>query len=591
MKRILLAGLLASGFFSGAGWAQEGGVWLQVEALPTLSRAEARARAYAGRFEDVSGYALGSGWYGIALGPYDPAEARRLLGELKAQGAVPGDAFIADGDAFRSRFWPAGAAARAPGASARVASDAAEPTEEAAERPVEVAAQAAPEAPTPPEETLPEARASEAALSRAERERLQVALRWAGVYDAGIDGAFGAGTRAAMAEWQRQNGFEATGVMTTRQRAALVAAYNGVLEGIGMGPVTDEAAGIAIDMPRDLVRFAEHRPPFAIYEAAGEVPAQVLLISQRGDANRLAGLYEILQTLEIIPREGPRGRNETGFVIEGAGETFTAHAEARLENGEIKGFVLVWPAGDEGRRKRVLDEMKASFVRLPGTLDPAEIAADDAQAIDLVAGLEIRQPLRERSGVFVDEAGAVATVAEAVAGCGEVAIDGIRGAEVLMQDAALGLALLRPARPVAPRGVAQFQTATPRLQDKVAVAGFPYGDALSVPALTFGRLADIRGLDGREEVSRLELRAEPGDAGGPVLDGGGAVLGLLLPGEGRADRQLPEEVALALEAGAILPALDAAGIAARTTDTPQGGTPEALTRRAAEMTALVSCWE
>ena len=52
MKR-LLAALLATGFFSGAGWAQEGGVWLQVEALPTLKRVENRARAYAGRFDAV----------------------------------------------------------------------------------------------------------------------------------------------------------------------------------------------------------------------------------------------------------------------------------------------------------------------------------------------------------------------------------------------------------------------------------------------------------------------------------------------------------------------------------------------------------
>ena len=42
MKR-LLAALLATGFFTGPGWAQDGGVWLQVEALPTLNRAENRA--------------------------------------------------------------------------------------------------------------------------------------------------------------------------------------------------------------------------------------------------------------------------------------------------------------------------------------------------------------------------------------------------------------------------------------------------------------------------------------------------------------------------------------------------------------------
>ncbi|MCP1169960.1 SPOR domain-containing protein, partial [Limimaricola sp. ASW11-118] len=117
MKR-LLAALLATGFFTGPGWAQDGGVWLQVEALPTLSRAEARARAYAGRFDAVSGYALGTGWYGIALGPYDSNEAQRLLSQLKAQGAIPGDAFLADGAQYRGRFWPVGARGDAGGAQA-----------------------------------------------------------------------------------------------------------------------------------------------------------------------------------------------------------------------------------------------------------------------------------------------------------------------------------------------------------------------------------------------------------------------------------------------------------------------------------------
>lgn len=582
MKR-LLAALLASGFFSGAGWAQDGGVWLQVEARPTLNQAQARARAYAGRFDAVSGYALGSGWYGIALGPYDPSEARRLLEELKSSSAIPGDAFIADGGQYRSRFWPVGARGDAPGA--RTA------TSPAPQRAAQPAPEIAEETSEPPRETLAQARAAEAALDQAARERLQTALRWAGVYDAAIDGAFGAGTRSAMADWQQRNGFEATGVLTSSQRAALLGAYDAVLEGLGLEAVRDEKAGVEMVMPTALVERGDVEPPFVHYDAKGDVAARVLLISQPGDSRRLAGLYEIIQTLEIVPTEGPRGLESRSFVIEGSDDSRVAHVEATLIDGAIKGFALIWPAGDEGRRGRVLAEMAASFRALPGALELAVLPADDAPSVDLVAGLRVRRPLREAAGIFVDAQGHVATAAATVEGCGELSIDGQSGATVLLEDEATGLALLAPAGKLAPRDVASFRTGAPRIGDKVAVAGFPYGGALPRAAATFGRLADTRGPGGEADLRRLDMRVQPGDAGGPVLDMGGSVLGLTLPGDRQADRVLPEGVALALDADTLVAALEAQGITAQRSEARDDQTVQAVARRAGEITALVSCWD
>jgi len=139
-------------------------------------------------------------------------------------------------------------------------------------------------------------------------------------------------------------------------------------------------------------------------------------------------------------------------------------------------------------------------------------------------------------------------------------------------------------------GVADFQTAVPRLQSEVAVAGYPYGGVLAAPSLTFGRLADLRGLNGEEEVKRLALAAQPGDAGGPVFDNGGAVLGMMLPRRQTDGQVLPADVSFSLDTDRILASLDAAGIAARTTDTLAFMAPETLTLRATDQTVLVSCW-
>ena len=577
MLRRMFAGFaLSAGLFPPVA-AQEAQVWLQVQALPTLGRAQSTVERYAEQFDQVNGYYLGSGWYGIALGPLDPDEADALQDRLVAEGSIPSDSFIVDGSEFGQRFWPA--AGVAPQSEAPTpAQVAAEPTDN-----LRLSIE-------PPDETPEEARASEALLTEAQREQLQVALQWARVYDGPIDGAYGRGTRTAMAAWQSANGFEATGILTARQRGALLDAYNAILADLGVENVSDAATGIAMAIPLGVVAFAGLEPPFARYDASQDGPAQVLLISQPGDQDRLYGLYEIMQTLEIVPPTGERQRGEAGFTIEGVGPGIVSHTEVGLEGGQIKGFTLVWPTGDEERRTRLLAHMQASFTRLPGVLDPGAGSPGDDQGVDLVSGLEVRQPRATASGFFVDGLGTVVTSAATVATCDEVTIDGVHRATVSVIEPALGLAILKPDEALAPRAVASFQTAVPRIATEVAVAGYPYGGALSQPALTFGTLSDIRGLNGEEEVKRLDLSAQAGDAGGPVFDQGGAVLGMLLPRAGTEGQVLPPEVSYALDAETILAALGEAGIDATTTATMGSVTPERLTRDAAGLTVLVSCW-
>jgi len=202
----------------------------------------------------------------------------------------------------------------------------------------------------------------------------------------------------------------------------------------------------------------------------------------------------------------------------------------------------------------------------------------------------VRKPKASRSGFYIDGDGTVVTTTEVLGECGELTIDSEHAADVVHIDDALGIAVLRPKSQLAPSNVAAFQTAVPRLQSEIAVAGYPYGGVLTTPALTFGRLADIRGLRGEEDVKRLTLTAQPGDAGGPVFDNGGAVLGMLLPRVDRAGQVLPADVNFSIDADQILASLEGAGIAATRTDTLAFMEPEILTLAAARQTVLVSCW-
>ncbi len=561
-------------------------VWVQIEAHPSLEVATERARAYAGLFPETQGYRLAGGWYAIALGPYAVTEGAARLTSLRREGLIPPDSYTVDGSDYRERFWPAGADAT-PEALPEAA-----PEGRARSRgrsPVE------PEAPAvveEPEETLREARASEAALSEDDRKLLQVALQWFGHYQGAIDGDYGPGTRNAMSAWQESLGLEPTGVLTTRQRATLVANYEAEIAEYGFAEVNEQESGIKVTLPLSLVEFDHYEPPFVHFREKGGSGLKIVLISQPGDEAGLAGLYDILQTLDAIPPTGEREKGTTEFRIRGTDAAHDSHAWARLDKGFIKGWMLLSTPDRAGRDARILQVLEQSFEAVGATaLDPGLVPLDDAARRGLVAGLEVRKPRLSRSGFFVTPEGAVLTTVEAVEGCGSVTLDRNVAATVTLADAASGLALVVPDRRLAPPAVAEFQSAPDRIGAEIAVSGYSYEDRLPSPVLTFGTLEESVGLQGEAGVKRLALAALAGDAGGPVIDASGAVLGMLLPAPQDAARQLPAGVAFAADATRIAEVLGGAGVTLAKGERTGALAPEDLTREAVGMTILVSCWD
>jgi peptidoglycan hydrolase-like protein with peptidoglycan-binding domain/S1-C subfamily serine protease len=568
---LAVVALFATGCLAVAPARAQEAVWLQIEARPNLASAEERARDYASRLENVVGFRLASGWYAIALGPYTPEAATAQLSGLRSTRQVPGDSFVSDGAGFRDQFWPTGATGIATPPIAAPTT-----VEETALTP-----------PIPADETVAEARASERLLNREEREELQRALQIQGFYNSRIDGSIGPGTRNAMAAWQEFAGYEVTGVLTSGQRAELVNSLRELLDSLAMRQVLDIRAGIEIDLPMGMVTFKGYDAPFARY--AGE-DVQVLLISQSGDRDTLQGLYDVMQTLEIVPLDGAREIGRTSFTLTGRNDRIFSYTYAEIRDDAVKGYTLVWPTEDALRGRIALDRMQASFTALADAVLP-DTAGDMAlQRPDLLAGLQIRQSDSSVSGFYVTSDGTVLTVAAPLAACARITLDGDTEADLIATDTELGLALLRPRSRLAPLGIGRITDQTPRLQSDIAVAGYSYGGRLGAPTMSFGTLEDLEGLEGEDSLKRLALNVQPGDAGGPVLDTGGAVVGLLLPKDGANDRTLPEDVNFAADAEAIIAFLEANGIAITPPNTNAAMAPEDLALLGADMTVLVECW-
>lgn len=566
--------------------------WIQIEAQPSLRDGQARARAYAGVFQNVNGFSIGSGWYAIALGPFTAAGAEAHRIQLRQENLIPRDSFVVDGAAFRQQFWPVGADTRNQPPAVDPAETTQPDTAQTPEVTPETTVAETPVVPAPPvDETPREARKSEALLTRDERKLLQIALQWEGFYNSAIDGAFGRGTRGAMATYQAAMGYDETGVLTTKQRDVLIKSYNAILAGIGLEVIREEAAGIEISIPTALVEFDKYEPPFVHFNSTTDAGVRVLLISQIGDKSSLFGLYDIMQTLAIVPTEGERNRRDNSFTLTGQDENIHSYTYAALKGGMVKGFTLIWPTGDEKRRGRVIETMKASFKPFGETaLSDTLGEASPDQRIDLLAGLEVRKPTISRSGFYVDAGGRVLTTIAAVQNCARISLDDTYDAEVSVVDETLGIALLTPIEPLSPTNHANFRTAIPRISSEIAVSGYSYEGVLGASTMTFGKLADIRGLKGETELRRLAVSAHDGDAGGPVFDMTGSVLGMLLPKTQSNGQQLPDAVSFAISAEAMGAALSENGVTISASQAGGALTPIDLTTIGMDMTVLVSCW-
>ena len=588
MKQFVFAlSLLMTFVFTPIARAQDQ-VWVQIEAMPTLPDAEDRARAYVSEFPNVAGFQLRSGWYAIVIGPFSVAEGAARLGELTRENLVPQDSYIADGSDFRQQFWPNGAQ------GSTAAADTTAITDPALETPnVVIAAPALTPPPAlVPEETKAEARRAEAALPVEDRQALQTALQWFGYYASTIDGDFGPGTRNSMAAWQADNGGDPTGVLTTTQRGTLLAAYGQAQAELGLQTVVETASGIEITLPTALVKFDHYEPPFVHYAQKDGSGVQVILISQPGDQSTLYGLYDILQTLEVVPLGGERNRGERSFTITAKNSKLESYSYAELSGGLIKGYILVWQPSDAERMTRVLAAMQTSFKAFGDTaLDPGLAPmADDARA-GLLSGLEVRRPKFSRTGFFIDATGTVLTTSQAVAQCGRITLEHDKDADVVFSDATSGIAMIKPRVALSPAAIAEFQTAPERIGTEIAVSGYSYEDTLPAPVLTFGALEALQGLNGEPGIKRLSLDTRPGDAGGPILDGTGSVLGMLLPTVVDQKKLLPAGVVFAATAASIATRLASEGIVTAPSTRSGAMAPEDLSNLATGMTVLVSCWD
>ena len=67
-------------------------VWIQLETRLHLEDSMDSIETYARDLSNVNGFEIDGGWFGVAIGPYDPEQADADLQNLRAEGIIPAPA-------------------------------------------------------------------------------------------------------------------------------------------------------------------------------------------------------------------------------------------------------------------------------------------------------------------------------------------------------------------------------------------------------------------------------------------------------------------------------------------------------------------
>ncbi len=199
--------------------------------------------------------------------------------------------------------------------------------------------------------------------------------------------------------------------------------------------------------------------------------------------------------------------------------------------------------------------------------------------------------VRRGSGFFVNDSGYLLTADHVVCSCRLVAV-GVDGqwvpAQVVAEDARQDLAAIKI--PKASGSFARFRSkGAPLLGLTVFVAGYPLPQFLAGTLnITSGTLSSLGGLGGDSAAVQISAPVQPGNSGGPVLDGGANVVGIASE---KLIGAVIENVGFAIKREAVWTFLDTYGIRYFIGDPTASLDSTEVAQVAGRWTAPVSCWQ
>lgn len=381
-------------------------------------------------------------------------------------------------------------------------------------------------------------------LSVAEKRFLQAVLALQGYYNGLIDGAWGRGSQSALERFSQQT-FDQEPFNSDAAYLTLIGLD--AFSRDGWEPVDIDYLAISLMLPLNRMRMTAKNGVQEDWEHADKDISLRLTDLLLGDmaslhdglersADQIGAPYTVRQPdLWVTSVRSSLG---TGYarsdLIGGTWSTvviFGAMAHAS-EVGLVVSSIKVGPSN------QILPENDGILIKLATELEvilnedrEIEQRPSSRNGIGVSQAPQDQQPVSnpQRSsgtGFFVSRDATMLTNAHVVEGCSSITVDGMP-AQVISVSQAFDLAVIKPAVD-GDVSYLKFAAAEAGLNADITIAGYPLYGLLGGLNVSRGSISSMTGLGGDETSVQISAPVQPGNSGGPVIDRGGNVVGVVV---------------------------------------------------------------
>ena len=375
-----------------------------------------------------------------------------------------------------------------------------------------------------------------ATLSSDDRIGLHLRLMATGDFNAMASDRLGARLYDAIAGFQQREGLMPTGIPDPVTMARAHLRGDVLLGALRLQAVDVPNAAASLFVPGAFGLVATPTPRGLAYENAERSMSLDVSFFPAADST-MPDIFARLSEARPGRRIDMKVIRDGFFAVAGGGDALGFYSRYIPVAGGTAGFTLAWNTDryPNGNRIAVLmaNGLTASRSQpLPAPPPPPVVPPQQASLEPPASPAPKADPPKPvtvtGSAFIVSSEGDFVTNAHVVKGCASATIPGRGTAHLVAKDAKNDLALLRlDAKPVAPLTPAVFRTTPLQLGEAVYVLGFPYAGALDNGVnFTNGLVSSVAGMDNDTTEFQMTAAVQPGNSGGPVLDGSGALLGV-----------------------------------------------------------------
>ena len=260
---------------------------------------------------------------------------------------------------------------------------------------------------------------------------IQSELAWVGEFSGPIDGEIDDKTVAAIKSFQRNRKFRETGVLNTQERVLLATAAKARQAQVGWTVLDDPVTGAKIGLPaKQIPNRTQSKTGTRWSSPQGQVQIETFRLRQPGIT--LATVFE-------QQKREPAGRKvETSQLtpdslrLSGTQGLKKFHVRADYKDGEVRGMTVLYDPA-EAAMDAVAVVMANAFAAFPGVPDGVVQAGVAAP----------KRKVEYGTGIVASAAGHILTDRQLTEGCDVIVVSGYGNADILAEDKAADLALIR----------------------------------------------------------------------------------------------------------------------------------------------------